>query len=675
MVNRFVRRVFKFAFAAFICAPAVFYANTSSQAASTPEPSLLELQEMVEQRITKVISQGIQNPTLYSVVARVTKRSTKNTANKSKYNLPGVGYYYPKGNLPKEINDPAEWIQKISATVLVDKAVEDVVKKWIESVIWNFGGLNKGRDVLVIEAKPEIIVPAKEGAQKEEPKEVPWYKTLLEHLSGLQIFASAFLVFLAIIFFALVFGFRKKQVSAESDVNKTSRDETKVTKKPEAQAPAPVPQTDMLPEMFRPQMSKKAVVENIDIKEASQNATLQMKSFKNMAQSVINEWAYSDDGLVNVIALFDAVGFENCKEVKDGLRWTTLQRIEDYFDKYGVEGIDADKKIYACVQFTNRVSFEAYIKRESSVAFKFLEDLEDKDISTIMMNLSESERSIFLLKLPPTRTTSIIGRVDKDVASGLISSVASQKYLDPKQVKIIEEKAQGFAQSIRSEKMGRGFDDSIEESLGLNYFIKIITGMKPNDAEGFIKNIGATNLELRKKIRESYFVFADIVMLPVKVINMVLANFPTRDFALAILMLHPDKREKILAKLNEYQRVLIDDELGVLVSVDEDQKLESKEKIAIFINELARSGTINLSKIFKTQKAGAGEARRFAQSEEIGEAGASGEYSEDTEEVGANEEFVEYNDGIGEETGDGEAYDESATDEYDEGEASDEDAA
>lgn len=307
-----------------------------------------------------------------------------------------------------------------------------------------------------------------------------------------------------------------------------------------------------------------------------ENASVFLKHFTEQEIfKIINELLsienITEDDILQLKKNFGKIDFEKLKEYKNFKDFTRLLLQKSF-------GVEKGSRIYIkCLEE----------KEKEERSFSFLNQIQPRIIAGILLKESDTVSSIIMSLMDSKHVAKVIKLLPKNRTVDILKNISKKIEVKPEVLDAIIKKVKQKVDNISVE--GR-VDNKGKEKL-----IEILRLSDYDKALKIIKDLEKTNPELANELKESIFTFDDILHIPKKSLDYVLAELSDQDIAYILKGASSELMEKFFRSLTKKRRNIIIGEMNFLGKVKKKDVDERRKGFITYLKELEGNEEIILN--------------------------------------------------------------------------------
>jgi len=217
--------------------------------------------------------------------------------------------------------------------------------------------------------------------------------------------------------------------------------------------------------------------------------------------------------------------------------------------------------------------------------FEFLQFADPRQVVSLLANEHPQTIALVLAHLRPDHASAIITGLPPAIASDVAHRIALMERASPDVVAVVAENLQRKASAVLSTQ-------EMATVGGVQPLVEIINRTDPTTEKLILEGLESRDSALADEVRSRMFVFADIVLLEERAIQLVLRQVETSVLATALKGVEGEVRDKILRNLSERARDNLLEEMELLGPVRLSMVEDARASVVQVIRRLEESGQI-----------------------------------------------------------------------------------
>lgn len=311
-------------------------------------------------------------------------------------------------------------------------------------------------------------------------------------------------------------------------------------------------------------------------------ALLLIQLGKEQAARVMSQMDESEiEDLTTEIARLDRVNPEVAQAVLDEFYETSIGGIG------GAGGLGFAQQVLEASLGRERAAgmLERLTSSLQGQPFEFLQHADARQVVSLLSGEHPQTIALVLAHLRPDHASAIITGLPPAVASDVAHRIALMDRASPDVVSVVAENLQHKASAVLTPQ-------EMAAVGGVQPLVDIINRTDPTTEKIILEGLEARDSSLAEEVRSRMFVFADIVLLEERAIQLVLRGVETNVLATALKGVEGEVREKIMRNLSERARENLDEEMDLLGPVRLSLVEEARASVVQVIRRLEESGQI-----------------------------------------------------------------------------------
>lgn len=219
--------------------------------------------------------------------------------------------------------------------------------------------------------------------------------------------------------------------------------------------------------------------------------------------------------------------------------------------------------------------------------FEFLKQADARQVVSLLTGEHPQTIALVLAHLRPEQASAIIAGMPPEEQGDIAHRIALMERAAPDIVTVIADALQRKASAVLAPR-------EMATIGGVGPLVEIINRADPGTEKLILEGLKTRDSALADEIRGLMFVFADIVLLEDRAMQLVLRQVETGQLALALKGASPEVQDKITRNLSERARENLLEEVDMLGPVRVSQVEEARSEIVQGIRRLEESGQITI---------------------------------------------------------------------------------
>lgn len=217
--------------------------------------------------------------------------------------------------------------------------------------------------------------------------------------------------------------------------------------------------------------------------------------------------------------------------------------------------------------------------------FEFMVQADARQVIALLNGEHPQTIALVLAHLRPEHASAIMTGLRPDVQGQVAHRIARMDRAAPDVVALVAESLHRKSASVLTPRETSAIG-------GVQPLVEIINRADPGTEKLILQGLEDRDAELADEVRSRMFVFADIVLLEDRALQLVLRGVETADLAVALKGAGAAERDAVLRNLSERARENLEEETGLLGPVRVSQIEEVRATIVQQIRRLEESGQI-----------------------------------------------------------------------------------
>ena len=218
--------------------------------------------------------------------------------------------------------------------------------------------------------------------------------------------------------------------------------------------------------------------------------------------------------------------------------------------------------------------------------FEFLQHADARQVLSLLTGEHPQTKALVLAHLRPEHASAIMAGLPAEIQAEVAHRIALMERAAPDVVAVVVEILQRKASSVLAPQQMSAVVGGVQP------LVEIINRADPGTEKLILEGLEVRDKELAEEVRSRMFVFADVVMLDDRAVQVVLRGVETATLSVALKGAPDPVREKILGNLSERARENLVEEMDLLGPTRLSQVEEARAGIVGVIRRLEESGQI-----------------------------------------------------------------------------------
>jgi len=219
--------------------------------------------------------------------------------------------------------------------------------------------------------------------------------------------------------------------------------------------------------------------------------------------------------------------------------------------------------------------------------FEFLQQADARQVLALLNGEHPQTMALVLAHLRPEHASAILAGLPAGQQAEVAHRIALMERAAPDVISVIAEALNRKATAVLTPRETSAIG-------GVQPLVEIINRADPGTEKLILSGLGDRDPELADEVRSRMFVFADIVLLEDRALQLVLRGVETGPLALALKGAGEGERNAVLRNLSERARENLNEEIDLLGPVRMSQVEEARSGIVQVIRRLEESGQITI---------------------------------------------------------------------------------
>lgn len=217
--------------------------------------------------------------------------------------------------------------------------------------------------------------------------------------------------------------------------------------------------------------------------------------------------------------------------------------------------------------------------------FEFLQFADARQVVSLLAGEHPQTIALVMAHLRPDHASAIITGLPPAIQAEVAHRIALLERASPDVVAVVAENLQRKASAVLTPQ-------EMSAVGGVQPLVEIINRTDPTTEKLILEGLEARDSALAEEVRSRMFVFADIVLLEERAIQLVLRGVETSTLAMALKGVGDEVWDKIMRNLSERARENLDEEMDLLGPVRLSMVEDARASVVQVIRRLEESGQI-----------------------------------------------------------------------------------
>ena len=224
----------------------------------------------------------------------------------------------------------------------------------------------------------------------------------------------------------------------------------------------------------------------------------------------------------------------------------------------------------------------------NSNPFQFFNEADPGQLATSFQNENPQLIALIMAYLKPEHSAKVLNYLPPETQAQVAMKIADMETTNPEIL--------GEIEKIVENKFSSVMVQDFSKAGGIDTLANILNCSDRNTEKNVIELLEVENPSLAEEVRESMFVFEDIINLDDRAIQRILREVDTKDLALSLKGTKADLKEKIFRNMSDRAQEMLQDEIEYLGPVRAREVQEVQTKIIGIIRNLEVFGEIVISR-------------------------------------------------------------------------------
>lgn len=218
-------------------------------------------------------------------------------------------------------------------------------------------------------------------------------------------------------------------------------------------------------------------------------------------------------------------------------------------------------------------------------SFEFLQQADARQVVSLLDGEHPQTMALVLAHLRPDHASAILAGLPNDLRADVAHRIALMERASPDVVAVVTESLQRKASAVLQPR-------ELAAVGGVQPLVEIINRADPTTEKAILEGLSERDEALADQVRSLMFVFADVVLLEDRAVQLVLRQVESSNLAQALKGAGEDVKEKILRNMSDRARENLVEEIDLMGPIRLSQVEESRAAIVQVIRGLEESGQI-----------------------------------------------------------------------------------
>lgn len=219
--------------------------------------------------------------------------------------------------------------------------------------------------------------------------------------------------------------------------------------------------------------------------------------------------------------------------------------------------------------------------------FEFLQQVDARQIVSLLSGEHPQTVALVLAHLRPDHASLVLAGLPPEEQADVAHRIALMERASPDLVQVVAESLQRKASAVLAPR-------ELAAVGGVQPLVEIINRADPATEKAILEGLADRDEQLAEEVRSRMFVFADIVLLEDRAMQLVLRQVETSTLALAMKGSADAVRDVVMRNVSERARENLQEEIELLGPVRLSQVEDARAAIVQVIRRLEESGQITI---------------------------------------------------------------------------------
>ncbi len=219
--------------------------------------------------------------------------------------------------------------------------------------------------------------------------------------------------------------------------------------------------------------------------------------------------------------------------------------------------------------------------------FEFLQQVDARQVVSLLSGEHPQTVALVLAHLRPEHASMVLAGLPPTDQADIAHRIALMERASPDLVQVVAETLQRKASAVLA-------PHELAAVGGVQPLVEIINRADPATEKSILEGLADRDEQLAEEVRSRMFVFADVVLLEDRAMQLVLRQVETATLALALKGSAEAVREVVMRNVSERARENLQEEIDLLGPVRLSQVEDARASIVQVIRRLEESGQITI---------------------------------------------------------------------------------
>ncbi len=216
--------------------------------------------------------------------------------------------------------------------------------------------------------------------------------------------------------------------------------------------------------------------------------------------------------------------------------------------------------------------------------FQLLRKVDPAQLANFIQNEHPQTIALVLSHLDARQSADILSRLSEEIQADVGYRISTMEAVSPGMVREVERILEATTENLSTRDSSR--------LGGVQAIVNILLESDRTTEKRILEGIDEEDGQIAGEIRNSMFVFEDLMLLDNRAIQRVMKDVETADLTLALKAASPELREHIFKNMSSRAAETLADELEVMGPVKLKNVEESQQKIVAVVRKLEEDGEI-----------------------------------------------------------------------------------
>jgi flagellar motor switch protein FliG len=220
--------------------------------------------------------------------------------------------------------------------------------------------------------------------------------------------------------------------------------------------------------------------------------------------------------------------------------------------------------------------------------FDLVRRSDPKQLLTFIQGEHPQTIALIMTHLPAEKAAILLGSLPPEIQADVTKRIALMGRTSPEVLKEIEK--------VLEQKISNLAPTDYSASGGIQNVVDILNRTDPGTLKNVLDVMDVDDPDLAEQIKRQMFVFADIVLLDDRGVQLILREVESKDLALALKAADEDVKEKVLSNMSTRAAQMLQEDMDFMGPVKLREVEEAQQRIVKVIRKLENAGVIVVSR-------------------------------------------------------------------------------